>query len=372
MYLFCTPSAGGLVKSKLRTISVMLLAGVALLATGCASTQHNATIAQNGLTPADAPYPHGPMPRELQKVSLPEYTVEPPDILNIQAISLIPKAPYRYRLYDTVYITVENALPDAPISGEYPIGMQGTIDLGLPYGTVRIAGLNEDEAELAVLEHLKTTLRTPQVNLITASIAALQQISGEHLVGPDGTVNLGTYGSVRVVGMTLQEAKIEIENYLSRYLEQPEVAVSVLAYNSKVYYIVTEGAGLGDGVFRFPVTGNDTVLDAISNVNGLEQVSSKRIWVARPTPFADEVQILPVDWKGITAQASTTTNYQLMPGDRVFIAEDKVIAFDNALAKTLAPLERIMGFSLLGVNTATRFSGAVLKGGGNPRGSNNF
>ncbi|PQO28972.1 polysaccharide biosynthesis/export family protein [Blastopirellula marina] len=372
MFQFYIPRTGGRVNSKSSTISTVTLAMAVLLAVGCATTHHNATIAQNGLTPPDAAYPHGTMPRELQKVSLPEYTIEPPDILNIQAVSLIPKAPYRYRVYDSVFITVENGLPDAPIAGEYPIGMQGTIDLGLPYGTIRIAGLNEDEAEQAVLEHLKTILRTPQVNLITASIAALQQISGEHLVGPDGTVNLGTYGSVRVVGLTMQEAKIEIENYLARYLEQPEIAVSMLAYNSKVYYIVTEGAGLGDGVFRFPVTGNDTVLDAISNVNGLEQVSSKRIWVARPTPFVDEVQILPVDWKGITAQASTTTNYQLMPGDRVFIAEDKVIAFDNALAKTLAPLERIMGFSLLGVNTATRFSGSVLKGGGNPRGSNNF
>ena len=45
-----------------------------------------------------------------------------------------------------------------------------------------------------------------------------------------------------------------------------------------------------------------------------------------------------------------------------------MVAFDNKLAKTFAPFERIMGFSLLSVGTVTRFSGKVLKGGGNPIG----
>jgi polysaccharide export outer membrane protein len=59
----------------------------------------------------------------------------------------------------------------------------------------------------------------------------------------------------------------------------------------------------------------------------------------------------------------------LLPGDRVFIAEDKMVAFDTFVAKFTAPLERIMGFTLLGVGTTTRLSGNVLGGGGNPRNS---
>jgi hypothetical protein len=55
-----------------------------------------------------------------------------------------------------------------------------------------------------------------------------------------------------------------------------------------------------------------------------------------------------------------------MPGDRVFIKQDTMVAFDNNLGKLLAPFERLMGFSLLGAGTATRFSGPVLQGGGNP------
>jgi hypothetical protein len=128
--------------------------------------------------------------------------------------------------------------------------------------------------------------------------------------------------------------------------------------------VITEGAGLGDRAIKFPITGNDTVLDAVVNIGGLNTFSSKRMWVARPTPDGQVVQILPVDWRGIAALGAPETNYQLMPGDRLFIAEDKLVAFDTNLAKALAPVERLFGFSLLGVNTVTRFSGNVLEGGG--------
>jgi len=170
-----------------------------------------------------------------------------------------------------------------------------------------------------------------------------------------------------VVGRTVKEAQEAIERNLSQYLSDPQIAVDVFAYNSKKYYVITEGAGMGDIVSSFPVTGNETVLDAISNVNGLDSVSSKKIWVARPSSDNCKVKILPVDWRAITAQGATATNYQLMPGDRVFIAEDNLIAFDNSLGKVLAPVERLMGFAMLGVSTMTRFSGRVLRGGGNPR-----
>ena len=79
----------------------------------------------------------------------------------------------------------------------------------------------------------------------------------------------------------------------------------------------------------------DGVLDAISNVSGLDTVSSKKIWVARPTSDNCKVQVLPVDWYAVTENGQPHTNYQILPGDRVFIAEDKLVAFDTHIAKHL-------------------------------------
>jgi polysaccharide export outer membrane protein len=340
-------------------VCIAALGGLAM-ATGCRGPELLPTCPRAAAEMGDL------APRELRKVALPTYTVEPPDILIVQAVHIVPKPPYRLRTFDALAIQVQGTLPDAPISGTYPIEPGGLVKLGFSYGAVKVGGLTVAEAEAALRQHLRESLKEPVVTVSLAGMAGTQQIAGEHLVGPDGTVTLGIYGSVPVVGLTLAEAKSAIEHHLSQFLEDPEVAVDVFAYNSKVYYVITQGAGLGEGVYRFPVTGNETVLDAISQVNGLPQVSSKRIWIARPTDTPGVVQQLPVSWEAITSQASAGTNYQILPGDRVYIAEDRMIALDNTLAKIIAPFERVMGFSLLSAGTATRFSGHVLRGGGNP------
>ena len=306
------------------------------------------------------------MPRELSKVVLPEYIIEPPDILTIEGIHIVPKPPYQLKALDVLNIQVNGTLPEAPISGAYPVEPGGIVNLGFPYGSVQVAGKSVREAEMEIMFLLKKSLADPEVSVALAQLAASQQIIGEFLVQPDGTITLGSYGSVSVVGQSTAQAKQNIENHLTQFLDTPEISLQVQSFNSKVYYIVLQGAGLGDGVYRFPVTGNETVLDAIAQIQGLEQVSSKKIWIARPTSDRCRVQVMPVDWYAITERAEPQTNYQVMPGDRVFIAEDKLVAFDTYIAKITAPLERLMGFTLLGTGTATRLSGKVLQGGGNP------
>jgi protein involved in polysaccharide export with SLBB domain len=128
--------------------------------------------------------------------------------------------------------------------------------------------------------------------------------------------------------------------------------VDLLAYNSKAYYVVLEGGGNGDRVERFPVTGNDTVLDAIAQVGGLNQLSSRNVWVARPAPgHVGCDQILPVNWREITRGGSAKSNYQVLPGDRVFIAEDRMLAFGSTVDRLSAPFERMFGLLLLGTQT---------------------
>ena len=223
------------------------------------------------------------------------------------------------------------------------------------------------EVREAIKQRLAQVASDPEVWVTLLNIAAQQEVAGEHLVAPDGTVNLGTYGRVRVVGMTLEEAKASIEAHLADRFENPEVAVDVFGYNSKVYYVVTQGAGLGDEIFQFPIKGNETVLDALSQIQGLSGSQSTRMWVARPG--ANECggdQILPVDWHGITQRGDIATNYQILPGDRMYVAEDKLVALDTALAKVISPVERIFGITLLGTQTAKdlKFFDRFNTGGG--------
>lgn len=325
---------------------------------GCATLHH-----PGPLPMMDPPAEPAEMPRELSKTLMPEYIIEPPDILMIEAMQLVPKPPYRLRTGDQVLIEVQGVDPVVPINGVFVLQLGGVVDLGAGYGTISVTGMTIDEAKLAIEQYLRKDWRDPVVAMSLVQIAGLQQIAGEHLVGPTGEVTMGVYGSVSVVGLTVPQAREAIEKHLSEYLDEPEISVEIFSYNSKVYYIVTEGAGMGDQVLRLPSMGSETVLDAMANMGGMTSLSSKHIWIARPTPYSDQIQILPVDWTAITKQGSTLTNYQILPGDRIFIAENELVALDTRLGKLFAPFERISGFSTLMLGTMSRFSGNVLGGG---------
>jgi polysaccharide export outer membrane protein len=203
----------------------------------------------------------------------------------------------------------------------------------------------------------------------------VQAVSGPFLVRIDGTVNLGFWGAVPVSGLTLEQAADAIRAQvirnpvLTQYGTKPEnitVIVDVMAYNSKRYYVITDGGGFGEQVVSFPITGSETVMDAIANIGGLSDVSSKRnIWVARRTPHPGQPwQILPVDWVGTSQHGITCTNYQLMPGDRVYVKAQRLVTIDRTLARIISPVERMFGITLLGASTVNNIKGNVGNGGG--------
>ncbi|MFO0863183.1 MAG: polysaccharide biosynthesis/export family protein [Gemmataceae bacterium] len=301
----------------------------------------------------------GPLPRELQKVSLPPHRVAPPDVLLINLVRMVPRPPYRVEPLETLAINVTDTLPNQPISGYFTVSPEGTINLGYSYGTLRVAGMTIDEIQAGVRRHLGNTLRNPQANVSLAQFRGMEQIRGEHLVRPDGTVSLGSYGSVYVSGLSLGQAKCVIEEHLSRYMLNPQVSIDVLAYNSRVYYIILDGAGYGQQVFRLPATGNETVLDAIGYINGIAPVSSnRRVWLARPSPVHLGCnQILPVDWDAIVKGGSTDTNYQVLPGDRIYVDSNQLIRFNNRLAQILAPVNQVFGTIFLGAAAGNELNG---------------
>jgi polysaccharide biosynthesis/export protein len=302
-----------------------------------------------------------PLPTEKAVTTHPPHRVSPPDTLFIEALRLIPRGPYRLSPLEIVLLEVTDTLPRQDIKGNFMISPDGNINLGFNYGSVRVADLTIEQAQQTIRNHLSNILKNPTVNIALLQMRTMQNVRGEHLVRPDGTVHLGVYGSVYVAGMTLGQVKCVLEKHLSAYLVDPQLSVDVFAYNSRKIYIIADGAGYGQQVIALPCTGNETVLDAISRVQGLPPVSSqKRIWVARPSPAGYPCSIiLPVDWKAIVMAGRTETNYQLFPGDRIFLSADPLITTYNYLDKFLAPIERVLGVTLLGATTYQTLRGTT-------------
>ncbi len=335
-----------------RLLLWVTLLSVSLAGAGCY------TLPKKHIVPDDTP-------RELEKQDHPDYVLEPPDIVLIDALRLSPLPPYHLEPLDVLQITVPGMLAE-PILGLYPIDPDGTVKLGATYGSLKVEGMTVEEARKAIEAHLKKAgLKDPVVQVSLAQSRALQQIRGEHLIRPDGTVGLGVYGNVHIAGMTLDEAKAAIESHLSSFVRKPEVSVDVFAYNSKVYYVITDGGGAGEQVHRFATTGNETVLDAVSQINGLPPVASKKkIWVARPSPDHASEEILPVNWNAIVQRGLARTNYQIFPGDRIYVQAEPIVTIDTTIARIFSPIERLFGVTLLGNATIRAVDGQRNSGGG--------
>jgi polysaccharide export outer membrane protein len=215
-------------------------------------------------------------------------------------------------------------------------------------------------------------IEPPDILLIETSRAdpKVQPVRGQHLVRPDGTVSLGIYGQAFVGGMTLDQARASIGQVLGQRIKEfdptKELNVDVLAYNSKFYYIITDGGGYGQQVYRLPITGSETVLDAIAQIYGTPAVAAKdRIWVARRSCSSGTgaPQKLPVNWTAVAQCGDPTTNYQLVPGDRIFVQSDALIRVDSWLGKIYAPIQRTFGLILLGSETVNSLKGGTGSSG---------
>lgn len=292
-----------------RLSGATLAVGLALAAVGCMHGPHggfDSGPTGDSMANISVP-PAGAVPREMDKIVLPPYVIEAPDQLLIEVIQRS-----KVKDMDTGLLkSVTDRLPVQPVSGPFQVRPDGSVGLGF-WGSVPVAGLT--------LEQTAETIRA-------------------HLIKQETLKALGTS------------------------LESITVIVDVLAYNSKKYYVITDGGGQGAGeqVFPFPITGSETVLDALSNINGLPDVSSRRnIWVARRTPHPGQPwQILPVDWVGITQHGVTYTNYQVMPGDRIYVKAQRLVTIDRTLARVIAPIERIFGITLLGSSVVNNLKGNV-------------
>ena len=120
------------------------LAGLLAVLAGCQTVKVPNDLLDRPVPPAMSP------PRELRKVSLPTYRIEPPDVISIDMPRLVPLPPYRAEVYDVLMIHVSNALSDQPIEGYYMVEAEGVVNLGPAYGSVRVVGMTLEESKKAI------------------------------------------------------------------------------------------------------------------------------------------------------------------------------------------------------------------------------
>lgn len=142
----------------------------------------------------------------------------------------------------------------------------------------------------------------------------------------DGTIDLAQYGRLQVAGKTLGQIEAEVAAaILSREKGEVDfVNVRAADYPSKMFYVLGEVIDPN----LFPLEGRETVLDAILIAGGLSgRADREKIILSRPTAPDGCRVVLPICYDEIVQLGDTSTNYQLLPGDRIFVPSRAVFNF---------------------------------------------
>ena len=136
----------------------------------------------------------------------------------------------------------------------------------------------------------------------------------------------GEYGRVVARDRTCEQVEKEIVKLLEKSPRTTgrnfRVDVTVASDTKYVYVLGSVLTEKAVDVRRLDaeLDGRATVLDAILFAGGLSKNADvDRIILSRPTPEHSCRIVLPVCYKQIVQLGDTSTNYQLMPGDRVFV-----------------------------------------------------
>jgi protein involved in polysaccharide export with SLBB domain len=172
-------------------------------------------------------------------------------------------------------------------------------------------------------------------DVLDVRVADRADLSGRFAVGPDGRINVGELGPLRVEGQTAPE----VAHTLSRRAGVPPeaVAVAVAEFKSQQLFVYGEVAGLQRAV---PYQGPETVLDLLQRTGGLTpgaapaNVQIVRGHVADGKP----PEVFQIDLEGIVLKQDQQTNVPLEPFDQIYVGQSRRSCLTHCLPPWLRPL----------------------------------
>ena len=142
------------------------------------------------------------------------------------------------------------------------------------------------------------------------------ELSGRHIVGPDGHVSIPLIGSQNIATMTREEAAKNISHNLDRYYKKPIVDIDVEEYKSNRVTVL--GRVLTPGTLAFDRP--PMLLDVLARSGSLP-VLDKQATLTRCAIFRGRDKVIWVDLKRLINNGDLAYNIRLKANDLVYIPD---------------------------------------------------
>jgi protein involved in polysaccharide export with SLBB domain len=187
-------------------------------------------------------------------------------------------------------------------------------------------------------------------DVLDVRIDAHPELSGQREIGPDGRIDLGARGRLRVEGRTIAEVAL----LLSQVCGAPQagVHVQVAEYKSRQLYLIGQVAGIQHVV---PYQGPETVVDLLHRVGGITPAAaSDAVRVVRShISDGNPSEVFRVDLQAILLRHDARTNIYLRPQDQVFVGETRQFSVSKCIPPWLRPMyETLCGMRRPAAKTA--------------------
>ncbi|MDP3844804.1 MAG: polysaccharide biosynthesis/export family protein [Oxalobacteraceae bacterium] len=234
---------------------------------------------------------------------------EKQSIQNISQLQVTDRTPYKIGASDILSIVVWDhpELASAVMLGKAPAGIDGTTD-------------------------------------------ALKPLPAGFVVDHDGMVQFPYAGSLKLAGLTEEQARNLLHSKLARYIKDPKITLSVQAYRSKRIYIDGEVKTPGlQAINDIPMT----LVEALNRAGGLLPTADQSRIVITRTDISYPINLLQLVQKGVNPASIMLKNGDLV---RVLSRDESKVFVSG---EVIAPRPLTMHNGRLTLNEALGESGGI-------------
>ena len=176
-------------------------------------------------------------------------------------------------------------------------------------------------------DRLLETYRLTKYDVIDIQVIGLPEGAGmsDIMIGPDGYAQLPYVGSVKLAGLTLDEAKAVLMERMGKYLRFPDMSLIMSSYGPRKVYVMGEVGA--PGIHELGAD-NLNAYAALSSAGGIKRRGrSTQVQVLRVV--GDTMYYKTLNIKNYIKKHDLTQNVVLQDGDIIYVPRSNGIKIDE-------------------------------------------